>query len=56
MRLQWHLWQLSDGNAFKTEFLVNPSKVSKAMASELTKQFGVAEFLHHLQRGADTTL
>ena len=40
-----HLWQLSDGNAFKTEFLVNPSKVSKAMASELTKQFGAAEFL-----------
>ena len=40
-----HLWQLSDGNAFKTELLVNPSKVSKAMASELTKQFGAAEFL-----------
>ena len=39
-----HLWQLSDGNAFKTGFLVNPSKVSKAMAYELTKQFGAAEF------------
>ena len=39
-----HLWQLSDANAFKTDRLVNHSKVNKATSAELTKLFGPAEF------------